>query len=271
MFKDKNQSIKYLKIFLLVVLVGAVFSIAFKVFRVIDNHKLKSDSYNILYLSKDAYAVQFNTNEKKLNMISIKNAGNELSKNSRIKNSLILGIPFDGMIIDLKDNLDFFLSNKKIVSVILSGKRKSINNLNEFDILKLYFSYKFSGLKKTTKVVNDIADKSMVEQFVEEDFVNKSIFNDKSSLEVINATGINGFGTQVSQMLKNEGYNVVSVTSQTASFGSSKIINRTVDSPYFKKLVGFFNLPNEREEGTAVADITIILQNDWVRANKIID
>jgi len=269
MFKNKNQSINYLKIFLLIVFVGALLSIFFKVFRIIDQHKLKGDSYNILYLSNDAYAMQFNTREKVMNVVLIKNAGNQLSKNSRIKNSLILGIPFDGMI-DSKDNLDLFFSNKKIMSLILSGGG-NLNNLNEFDIAKIYFGYKFSGLKKTIKTINDIEDEGAIEQYASDFFINKNIFNNKSSLEVVNSTGVNGLGSLVSQMLKNEGYNVVSVTSRAASSGGSKIVNRTIDSAYFKKLAIFFNLPEQKEEGIAVADITIILQNDWVKNNKIID
>ncbi len=266
-----EQPILYLKIFVSVVLFLIMFSLIFKFIRLVEKSQFKSDSLTVLVVNHDAYILQIKKSPYALSVLKISQFGDVAKSQSRLSNSIFLGIPLDAEIIDPGDSFSgdasSFFNFSNLTSVLLGSKNLKLVNMNELDFFNIYKSIKSVSQKDilVQKIDNYsyayTKDRDNTENLIYQTFKNRSILNDITSVEVINATEVDGSGSRVSQMLKNTGYNILSVSSSDKS-EKSKIIMR-VDNPLLeKRLKSLFEIPIEKLREQHMSDVSIILGRD---------
>lgn len=259
MKKEKRTgNLVYLTYFLIVFFVLASVSLLIKGINLYRNAGFKSNSFNILVINKDASIVHLQNRPKTLSIVNLEGEGSRYRDKGRLELSLLLKVPIDGKIkleSGNQENIDKgFFGFSKLLK-LLSSKREKIN---EYDLIKLSFLAK--KIKKSESFIKNIKnyDDPQVEHILPEMFNENDIINDKTSIQIINATGIDGVGGRATEFLRNAGFNVVSV--ETGKEGSSKIIYRVGEGNVsFKRLKGIFGFSAEKKEETTIADITVII------------
>lgn len=229
------------------------------------NSSFKSDGYNLLFLSNDAHIVHIDLKNNKMAIFSINNYGKILNNKKRIYDSVYLRIPIDGVVGFV--NKDKQEINKKYFSIwnlfsLLSNVGFRRDNVNELDFIKFFF-YSRSIRDSDVEIKRiELYHEPLVDEPYADYYKEFSILNDKTSIEVVNASGVNGLGAKVSYMLKNAGFNVVSVGS-TDNESPSKIIVRVKDeNTSLKRINEIFKFKTEAKTESSIADITVVFGND---------
>lgn len=272
----KFSSIFVLQIFLTAVFLLIVISLGFKAFFLINESKFRLSSYTVLVISKKAYVLRI---DKKLSTLSILvlNDKKGILTNSMLANSIFLHIPLDGEIIsedgEINDVKTQLLSAKTVFSVFFSNPSFHLLQMNSYDFIKLYFWAKQVPKRniqeKTIQSISSYKDNNFELNTILSDlFGDQDIINEKTSVEVVNATGINGLGGKVSQMLENTGFDVVSVSSTDTNQSSAIFLTKTSNSS--KSLLKIQNLFPFEAKGSeqGIADIRILLGSDVPSALK---
>ena len=261
----------YLKIFVVVFVVLVIASLAFKFIKMITDSRLKLSTYTVLIVNSDAYLMQVKNSTHEESILKISRYGQTAKSQSRLSNSIAFGIPIDGEIFDEANVFNgdpqalFNFSN--LISVFLGGRSLKFTNMNEVDFAKIYTNIGSVTQKnsdsQTLPDFNDayIKNKDKTNNLVYQMFKSQDILNDITSVEIINATEVDGAGAKVAQMLKNAGYNVLAVSSSDKP-DKSKIVIR-VDNPLLEKRFKLlFNMPIEKMKEQHIADVTIVLGRD---------
>lgn len=257
----KENSILYLKHYLIIVFFLIIVALFVKAAIMVSNSSFKSDAYNLLLLNNDAHVVHIDLKNNKMTISTIGGYGKILGDKKRLYDSIYLRIPVDG-VVDFASKKDQQI-NKEYFSMwnlfsLLSNVGLKKDNINEVDLVKFFFyssSIKDSDVDiKRIELFNEI----LVDEPYGDSNKEFSVLNDKTSIEVINSSGINGLGAKISNMLKNAGFNVVSVGS-TDNESSSKIISRVKDNNIsLKRINEIFKFSKEIRKESSIADITII-------------
>ncbi len=262
---DSSANLKYIKIFLLVFLVAAFFSISYKVLVLMIQSSFRYDSFNILIIDRDAHLIHLDRNLKKLSILTIPSGRRFFVNKSKIYDSLSLGIPLDGLVVARK-SIDFssipekFLSMEDAASLIFQNYNYTFDSVNTADILKILFYSKFiSHNDKTFETINSFKNNESFAQgtYISDLFRENAIYDEKFSIQIINATEIDGLGSRVAVMLKNIGYNVISVDTVGSKKSEIETLNNNAVSA--KRLTNFFNIPVTRSSPSDIADITLVL------------
>lgn len=270
--KKKFQSIVYIKIFFLILFIAAFLSISYRAFLLIKNRAFKFETFNVLMQDKDVRLISVNTQEKKMVIFKFMGAGNLFSDKSLFSTSTVLGVPIDGMI-SAKNSFEFnnlekdFLETGRLFSMIFVPNKYSFRKINIFDLTKLFVISKFIPEQdRKTKTLNNLsADFRRNEEIdleLEGLFKDSEIFNKKISLEIINATDIDGLGSRVALILKNLGYNVISVSNGGGD--KSKILIKDGVSSV-ERIEKIFGITAEKKETHGIADVVLILGKDMVK------
>lgn len=263
--KPEVSNLIYIKIFILVVVLLFVGSLALKGFMMFKARQYTSYSFNTLFVGKNSYLLYVNSHMNILSMARIKNA-QHLSDSDRVKNSLILGIPIRSIIkTDIPENLSAseLLSFAKTMQLVTGNTKARLSGLNKIDIMYMYLVSK--GAPNTNintytidmKNVSDVVDTKLYNFFKDED-----VINEKVSIDVVNTTDVSGLGSQFSKMLKTVGFNVVSVTSDSEVEHSQVVSRVDKDDVTYRALESFLAFPTVFKDEASIADITIILGND---------
>ena len=153
------------------------------------------------------------------------------------------------------------------VKYILMPSFYSSSGLNSLDILKIYFVFSSVSALDFTAGIYDIQGKDNVlddtSNHMYDYFKDGNIINDGISVEVINGSGVDGAASKIAQMLKNNGFNIVSVTSSDKEYKLSNIVCRTAKNYSTQKIEKIFSTSFSCGQGTGIADITIILGKDY--------
>lgn len=257
----KENSIHYLKHYLVIVFFLIVISLFVKAVVMITSSSFKADAYNLLLLNNDAHIVHIDLKNNKMTVSTIGGYGKILSDKKRLYDSIYLRVPIDG-VVDFTNKKDQQI-NREYFSIwnlfsLLSNVGLRRDNINEVDLVKFFF-YSSSMRNSDVDIKRiDLFNGKIVDEPYEDSNKEFSVLNDKTSIEVINSSGVNGLGAKVSYMLKNAGFNVVSVTS-TDNETSSKIISGVGDKNIsLKRLSEIFKFSKEIRKESSIADITII-------------
>ncbi|HVZ66684.1 MAG TPA: LytR C-terminal domain-containing protein [Patescibacteria group bacterium] len=258
---DSSNVTRYVKYFILIVIIAALISIGYRVAANIRNSNFKYDTYNILVLSKDSYLVHLDKSAKKITVFKYEGATKFLQNKSRIVQSLLIEVPIDAVIESKNKDLEIdknFLTFDTFSRLFFNKGDNKLDGVNKTDLLKIYFMSR--GVSDNDREESGDKIKNL------KDFDNisynnalydNSIFDDKTSLQIINATDINGLGTRVSEMLKNMGYNVVSV--DTNNDQKSSLKTRSSDTISFRRLWKIFDFPIKPSSSDSIADIILVI------------
>ena len=203
-------------------------------------------------------------NEKKLTVLKYPGRVTDLAHRNRISESMALGVPVDGSIY-VKNNPNFsieddFMKEGMLFELLLRPLSFKFDNVNSFDVLKFYFYTK--QIRAEDRKMIEIAkkDAEVIPLSINNNLIDNVIFNEKLSVQVINATDINGFGAKAARVLKSLGYNVVSTA--TGEDKKSSIKTNDINSASVRRLEEIFNVPVGPAPSSSIADITIVLGED---------
>ncbi len=260
-----EQTLNYIKFFLLVIFFAAMVSIAYKITMSFKNSTFKYGSFNLLVLTHDAYLVHIDELQKKMSVFKINNGVGYLINKSRLYETLKIGIPVDGQVF-VKNNSTFsvernFLNEQELLSLLLMPANYKNDHLDNVDILKIYLLTKqISPADRNVNIVPNLTDRPVIQQNTTSNISDPQIFNDNQSVQIINATGADGVGGALATALKNLGYNVVSVG--TGDSKKSAILSDNPTSESVVRLKDYLDFPIFLKSSNSVADITIVLGSD---------
>lgn len=264
--KNKSDNFFYLKMFIFSVVILFLISLAVKFLIEVEHSRFQDEYFNVLVVNKDEYILNVNKEKKSISIFEVKDNQNDISNSSREKLSIDLGLPIDAIFIykngegfqDKKDLLSF----QNLFSAIFSPSKYSITGLDKLDLIKLYFASKFMSFADT-KV--EVLLKDSDEEKILDSFKDKNVIDQGITIEVVNASGLSGAGTKVASMLKNVGFNVISVNSEDE--GPSKIIVRTSKNYTIERLGSIFSIPLTFKNETGITDVSIVIGKDYALKN----
>ena len=258
---NSEETIKYIKIFLLVVLFAALISLSFRIFLMFKNSSFRYATFNVLLTdSKNANLIHIDRNQNKMSIVYLPKSGSALSSRSRFSESLIIGIPVDGKI-SAQNVLPVaadgsFLAKNSLLALLFNSSGTKLDNLNSLDLIKIFLYTK--QISQNDRSYVTIKKENLPQNY--ENFFDKQIFNEKESVQIINGADISGLGSRVAGVLKNAGYNVIATSNGKSS--KSYIKSISPDSISTKRLQNFLNVPVIKSDGNSIADITVVLGED---------
>lgn len=262
--KKKSDSTSYIKLFILVVLFAAFISISYKAFLLVKNRSFRFSTYNIMLVGRSAHLVGFNTFKKQIYTLEVKDGREIFSSKKPLTSSIISGVPLDGMIVSIKrenltDSKNEFPTFGRTLSFLLEDEKYVFYNINKFDLVKLYVVSRLTAWED--KSYDSIRDLS--QDFSREKFYDSGIFNEKTSVEIVNSTGIDGLGARVGFMLANIGVNVISI--KGGEEPKTQIIAKDHNLKTLERMERLFALKAQKAENTGIADIIINLGKDKIK------
>lgn len=259
-----HDPIVYLKILLFIVCVLITVSLSIKLFKLISNRKFNSYSFNILLLTKDtARIIHIDSDAKVISLVGVdREKGNNL-ENLKTKTEILYALPLDA-VVERRNNesLSNFLSFKNILSIIFNPGSAKFSGLNSLDLFKSYLISKSVNDVGKTSINLSGKNKKDARNFLKDIVSEETLLNEKTSVEVVNATDVSGLGTSVAAMLESAGFDVVSIASGKNQ-KTTKLIKRVENSDAVKRLERVFEVQAKKENDTAVADVTIVIGEDF--------
>lgn len=264
------KNLRYLKIFLLVFIALVFISVIYKIVVNVSTSRFTSNTFNFAVVGQQTYIVHLDTSDNSLTYVTVNGNPTAPIDLSPLSYSVYFGVPIHGIIFDTQhkplQNIDTrFFSLSHILNIISNPEYKKIG-LNTTDIIKIYLAQK--SVPYENKQFNSINYRDFVPQnFDRIDavffslFKNTDVINKKISVQIINATDVNGLGNRVSRVFSNWGYDVVSVISDS-DYTSSEIILRTDDAYTKTNLQQIFGFPIHMDQGQAIANIIIVVAGD---------
>lgn len=253
---SESDPARYIKIFIIVVVCAAILSTFYKTFILIKNSSFKHETYNLLLLDKNAYLVHIDSTNKILIRSKLADSPKKFLNKSRVEQSAALGVLVDAAIVG--ENSGFQVSSSDFMdtgtgaNLIFSKGKFRFNNINEFDILKIFL------LSKLIPADNRYEKESIVS-----DLADRKILNEKKSVEIINTTGVNGLGNQMAVALRAVGYNVVEL--ETGEAQKPKIVAADDNSDSIQRLKDALRIPFEKTHEQTIADITLVLGSEILK------
>lgn len=276
-----TQPIFYLYIFLSIALFLIIVSLLFKFIMLIRQSSFNGDVFTGLIIDSDMSVFQIKKKTHEASFFVVKNMGRVAMSQSRLSNSILIGIPLNAIIYSSPDkhfkSLSEIFSMKNTVGLFLAKSDIRLKGMTELDFVNLYNELKSISEKAiSTSIIEDYKksyheDLETTNNLLYQMFKVGLVINDITSIEVVNGTGIDGMGARVSQMIKNSGYNVVSTTSSEKA-PRSKIVMRISNQRLEKHLGGFFSFPVEKSNEAHIADVSIVLGKDsFQELSRIVD
>src|SRR3989344_4491744 len=141
----KDSASKLIFIFLSIVGILAFLSLSYKAYLVIADSSFKDSTFNVLFLDDDAYLLHLDKLQTKAIVIKFPSQRRSFLNKTRLRNSIELGIPIDGMIVAKKklsfENLNQgLLGFADILKVYLNAYDFELVDLNHYDLLKIYLA-----------------------------------------------------------------------------------------------------------------------------------
>lgn len=260
-----SNNIFYLKVFFLIFFLTMLLSLVLKTVHLVRSSSLSQDSYSILLIGDSTRLYRVSGSSQKVGVVNIIGIDGKKITN-RLEGSILVESPVNAMIIDTKSGKlpqDYFsLSN--VLRILSNGKKDKLLGMNGFDLLKV--SYMISrtpkeNFKEVTTTYKQINENGRLGQEIYDVIKDESVINRKLSVEVVNATNINGLGAKISSSLESIGYNVVSISS-SGNYSKSEIIYSMIPEEYARSLSQAFELPYRLSEKQIIADIRLIVTED---------
>lgn len=274
----KNKKVKkynhfnLLVLFVIFVSLTLIISSIIKIISSVKESKFQGDYFNLIVKNKNYYIININKITNTVSVVEVKN--NTDSSMDKNKLGLNFSIPINAMIVyknesGFKDIKDFF-NFRTAYFMFLQTSGYTLVGMNKVDVLKVYLGGAFvSSDNYKVKLYGSVLGETNenlpgINNDIYELFKDNNIINEEVSIQVVNSSGIDGMGSRVASMLRNIGFNVVSVITDDEK-RMSKIISLYKDNYTIKSLAGFFKIPIEYTDEISVADINIIIGKDFVK------
>ncbi|MCL5438742.1 MAG: LytR C-terminal domain-containing protein [Patescibacteria group bacterium] len=187
-----------------------------------------------------------------------------------------LGIPIDGEI-KLSSDKDFSeIRENKDVEKALNNYFFKFNkietNLTVLDIGKLWiFTKKVSPVSINFKEVvvskSDASKEFAIDKLMSDLFNDKSISDEKVSIQIINSTGVSGLGNRLARLVTNIGGNIVAVNTADDVSSISEISYSGDRSYTVKRLAKILGYKDTKKENGGISDIVIRIGKDSLSSN----
>lgn len=266
--KKRTNNIAYLKLFILAVFFLSIVSIFIRSAKLYIGRSNKWESFNLLVLGETDRTFDLVSLDKKKRTVSIvRILEAQISPDkTRLEKSILLGVPVDAQLRQkssgTRKNSNISQFSKSSLVSILTTRNFIFENMNAFDLLKIYF-YNLSIPKSNVRRV-EVERVESLSQDIYDYFRDQVVVNEGQSIEIVNASEVDGLGGRVARMLENVGFNVVSVSSSGKQ--SSRLIYRGEYNYTVKRLVSIFSSQGkfqvEQKQESSVADVTVILGSD---------
>lgn len=264
--KNKIISFLYLKVFLITLAVLIIASLGYRVFSEISNSSFKHNSFSIIYFGDSTYLLNVDKKAKRYTFIDLGKINSKLKGKNTLEMSILIGVPINA-VIQQKDTKAVIGSGEDFITLsnqarMIAGNNVSLKRMNIYDI------YKFTNAARGALRENKFNEKIMDLNKVGIDMQLSNLLRDTKinegnvSIEVINATGINGLANVFSQMLSNGGYNIIDIRSDTRNDTPSQIRYKGERSELVDSLQQITSFEEIGANESSTADITIYLGND---------
>lgn len=225
--KKEHSSLFFLSYFLLIVGMCIGIAVVFRFFILVSKSTFSTSSYAMLIVSQNPFIVALDNASPKLNFISVP----KRIQNNRIRESLSLGVPIDGEIKMPAQNVskDSFPDSMFFISLIFRPWQYSYQDMTIIDAVRLTFSSLSISQKNASSYTIKLSKTGDIEGVTATQlydiFKDPNIINEQVSIEIVNATSVQGLAGSAAQVLKNIGCNVVSITSADEKDVSGIIAN----------------------------------------------
>jgi len=268
MTKEKKDNLFYVKIFVSIFAVIFFIAIGIRIYGSYINRNFTYNSFNILIVADNYVGViGFDAKEARFNSAIVTENLKNIKKRNILVQSINFVIPIHGYIvypegIDAPAPTQRFLSSGNIQK-IYTDIRIEKKNITLFDWFRMYFiTKKIDAERVLVKTYASITDLNKLLPIENEPFFRDSeVTYNKTSIQIVNGTSINGLGNRVADIFSRTGFNVVSVV--TSSSDESAIYYN--DDVHFKEaelISKSFNFPIIKSDDYAIASVTIVLGED---------
>ena len=252
--KDVRNNLNLAIFFLGAIFLLILFSLLVKIFIVLGDSKFNANSpFNILVQGKDnASLVTISSKDKKLSAIVLN--GNVNRKDAQN----LLGIKVDSQI----ESNSFEVSNgiKTEIGGLFQDYKTLQSDLSFFDRLKIIFYIKFFPKEEVTeRTLSLSASQSEIDAIISDLVSDKNIIEEAKSIEVINASGIDGIGAKAARIISNMGGNVVLISTSKDPSASSVVEYREERGYTAQKLSSVFGFEIKKSERASIADVIMVV------------
>jgi hypothetical protein len=253
--KQKKDNLKLAAIFAFVVL-GLVFlSLVVKLVFLIKDSKFDGNhKFNVVFSGdNETDVVSFSPGSRSISTLKLPKASQNIS--------MLLEVPIDGAI-KVKGNLNIKSMSSILFKVNLPFGN-STKNLTFIDLLRLsLFTRTVSSNALYERELSNGLSQSQKETVISLTFTDPDIYQENQTIEVINATQVNGLGARLASFIANIGGNVILVSSSDNPADKSKIIYYGEETYTINKLSSSLHIPEEKTNQKGIADVIIIIGKD---------
>jgi hypothetical protein len=263
MFQDKVIGFFYLKIFLLIVLLTVIASIVVKVGTEIFESSFTNNTFTLLYIAKDSKIIFVDKTSKSALFLAVGDIKSIVKGKSPLEASFALGVPIDAIIADTNppQNISDFTRPSNMMRLIFSPDATVFKNLDRYDIYKLGSALRGVPKDNRHEMRVNLFDEEIMKDKVKDLFADSVISNLPITIEIDNATSIDGLGNDLAVILGRRGFNVIAV--RTANRDSNSYLAYPGESNvYISSLKGLTGFPVKKTKVSQAAEITIFLGSD---------
>ena len=253
----KSSSNLNLAAFFIVSIFLLIFLSSFiKVFLLYNQSKFDGNTpLNILVYGKEASVLAISPSDKKLSAFLLK------EKTSKENISALLGLPFDAEI--KSDSFEYSGNVKGRVSALLLNYKDANTDLNLFDRVRLFLFVQ--GLSKENLSAQAISKNqpiSEIDRIITSGASDRKIIDEGLSIEIINASGVDGEGADIARLVTNIGGNVILVSTSQNTLDKSSVEYKREMGYTVNRLSDIFNFEVKKHTGDSIADVIIVLGKD---------
>lgn len=181
-------------------------------------------------------------------------------------------IPVDAIVTISADDTSFSSGNvQEKISYLFFHYPSIKTNMTILDTLRLWWytrSIKQPGIFQKTITISekskDHIDELLRDKVAAQLFTDNTISEENSSIHIINATGVQGIGNRMAQLISNIGGNVVLVTTADNLQKVSEIQHQGDSTYTVKKFAKVFKMKEKAVDKTRLADIIIVIGTDSI-------
>lgn len=267
--QKESSNLKYIKFLLVGIVVVFGISLLLRTFFGVRNSHFKGNTYNIILSCKETYIIGVDKKNMQSSIISVGNLKEQLRGKGNLQVSVLVHLPITGQLVyrNTDDcpliNQDYF--TYKNLYYLLTNKRIAYKNINKYDVFKLFSIatqvHTDNNTFRILKLDAEEVDSQLVSLFSDE-----IIHNGAVTIQVVNATAIDGLGSRISTFLTNGGYNVIGLKSDSPDSQKAKIsqiiVNGSLEKKYIQTLQEVTGFPVVYSSADALSDITLYLGAD---------
>ncbi len=248
----------YLKLFIFFIILLTVGISALRGVNTYNNRSFLGDSYTTYYSNgKEGYLVSIHPPGKRVYLKTISIDPRDIRKYNLIQISQIVGVPVDGVVVDtsLTDATEAFSLSTAFKMFLFPGSYY-LSGINGIDAFKYNMMLRGVDSRGTTEEYGG----SIPEEELDLIFRSEDIFNDASSVEVVNGAGVPGLGSSVAAALARRGYNVIAISNAQETVDRSyTVVNRQAPENVTMPLVHLTGSVGSRGNLSEAADIIVVL------------